>query len=140
MAAAAAPVTVNIDEVIDHQRFWRAGIWVVIWAIATMIADGFDLLSISYVAPSVIDRWGLTPARFAIVFSWANFASMVGGVAAGYFADRLGRRGTLIVATLLLGASTLATALATSLNEMLVWRTIAGLGIGAVPPVAIVMV
>ena len=140
MASAAPSATVNIDELIDRQRFWRAGVWVVAWAIATMIADGFDLLSLSYVAPSIIERWDLTPAKFAIVFSWANFASMAGGIAAGYFADRLGRKGTLIVATLVLGASTLGTALATSLNELLTWRTIAGIGIGAVPPVAIVMV
>lgn len=140
MASVTAPATVNIDEVIDRQRFWRAGVWVVAWAIATMIADGFDLLSISYVAPAVIERWDLTPSTFAVVFSWANFASMAGGIGAGYFADRFGRKNTLVVATLLLGASTLGTALAGSLHEMLIWRTIAGLGIGAVPPVAIVMV
>ncbi len=134
------PPAVNLDDVIDRQNFWRSGIWILAWAILAMLADGFDLLSISYVAPHIIDEWGLTKASFGPVFSAAYAAMMVGGIAAGYFADTFGRKRTLVIATLLLGLSTLGSASATSLSQLIAWRVVAGLGIGAVPPVAIVMV
>ncbi len=134
------PVNVDLDDLIERQRFWHSGVWILAWAILSMIADGFDLLSISYVAPYIIGDWGLTKASFGPVFSAAYAAMMVGGIAAGYFADTFGRKRTLVLATLLLGVSTLGSAFATTLSELIAWRVVAGLGIGAVPPVAIVMV
>ena len=131
--------TVDIDALIDRQNIWRVAVWVLLWAAATMAADGYDLLSISYVAPRIIAQWGLTRASFGPVFSAANLSSMLGGLAAGVLADRIGRRRTLVLASCLLGVSTLGTALAHSLTSLILWRTIAGVGLGAVPPIAIVL-
>jgi AAHS family 4-hydroxybenzoate transporter-like MFS transporter len=137
--ARLATATVDVDELLDRQS-WRTTGWVLLWAAAAMLVDGYDLLAISNVAPDIIKDWGLTKATFAPAFSAANLAAMLGGVAVGYFADWAGRKKALVFATLLLGVSTLGTAFATDLTQLLVWRFVAGLGLGAVPPIAIVMV
>jgi MFS transporter, AAHS family, 4-hydroxybenzoate transporter len=135
----AAP-TVDIDELIDRQTAWGPAGWILLWAAAAMLADGYDLLATSYVAPNIIREWGLTKAAFGPAFSVANGASMLGGAAAGFYADWGGRKKAIVAGTLLLGFSTLGTVLATNLHEFLAWRLAAGFGLGAVPPIAIVMV
>jgi MFS transporter, AAHS family, 4-hydroxybenzoate transporter len=132
--------TIDIDELIDRQKLSGTVGWVLFWAAAAMIADGYDLLSISYVAPYAIKEWGISKASFGPVFSAANAASMIGGAAFGFMADRAGRKKMLVFGTLLLGFSTLGASLATNLHQLMAWRLIAGFGLGAVPPIAIVMV
>jgi AAHS family 4-hydroxybenzoate transporter-like MFS transporter len=131
---------VDLDALIDRQSLRHVTMWVLLWAMATMLADGYDLLAISYVAPRIIAQWGLTRASFGPVFSLSNAASMLGGLIGGVVADRFGRKRTLVGAALLLGVSTLGTASAGSLGALIAWRCIAGLGLGAVPPLAIVIV
>jgi AAHS family 4-hydroxybenzoate transporter-like MFS transporter len=132
--------TIDVDELIDGQKLTGTVGWVLFLAAAAMIADGYDLLSISYVAPYAIKEWGLTKADFGPVFSIGNAASMFGGAAFGFLADRAGRKKMLVFGTLLLGFSTLGASLAHNLHQLLGWRLIAGFGLGAVPPLAIVMV
>jgi MFS family permease len=132
--------TVDIDDLIDRQKLSGTVGWVLFWAATAMIADGYDLLSISFVAPYAIKEWGIDNASFGPVFSVANAASMVGGAAFGFMADRAGRKQMLVFGTLLLGFSTIGASLAMSLPQLLLWRLVAGFGLGAVPPIAIVMV
>jgi AAHS family 4-hydroxybenzoate transporter-like MFS transporter len=132
--------TVNIDELIDRQDVRRTLFWVLFWSATAMIADGYDLLSIAFVAPPIMKAWGLGKPDFAVVFGVSAAASMLGGVACGYLADRVGRKKAIIFGTLVLGLSTLGSVFATNLTQLLVWRAIASFGIGTVPPVAIVIV
>jgi AAHS family 4-hydroxybenzoate transporter-like MFS transporter len=131
---------VNIDDLINAQDVRRTLPLILFWAAAAMLADGYDLLSIAYAGPMIIKEWGLNKHDFALVLSVSAGASMLGGFACGYFADRYGRKNSIVFGTLLLGLSTLGSTLATNLNELLIWRAIAGFGIGTVPPVAIALV
>lgn len=132
--------TVSIDELIDRQDVRRTLLWVLVWAGAAMIADGYDLLSIAFVGPPIMKEWGLTNQDFATVLIVSAAAAMLGGAACGYLADRIGRKPAIVVGTLILGLSTLGSVFATNLGELIVWRAIASFGIGTVPPVAIVVV
>ncbi|HZF15989.1 MAG TPA: MFS transporter [Steroidobacteraceae bacterium] len=135
----SAPV-VNLEELIDRQDVRRTLLWVLLWAGSAMLADGYDLLSIALVAPTLIEQWQLTVAQFSTVFTIGAAASMLGGAACGYLADRIGRKRAIVAGTLLLGVSTLGSAYAANLGELIAWRALASFGIGTVPPVAIALV
>lgn len=131
--------TVSIDELIDGQNAGRTLAWGLLWMALAMLADGYDLLAIAQVAPTLIETWKLTVPQFSVVFTVSAAASMLGGVACGYLADSIGRKRAIIAGTLLLGLSSLGTVAASTFNELIVWRAIASFGIGTVPPVAIAL-
>ena len=65
---------------------------------------------------------------------WANSCALlgclIGSLAAGYFAERYGRRSVLVVAAVLFGISSAMTGWAHSFPTFIVWRTIGGIAIG----------
>jgi MFS transporter, SP family, xylose:H+ symportor len=65
---------------------------------------------------------------------WANSCALVGcllgSLAAGVFADRYGRRRTLLAAAILFGISSVLTGWAHSFNSFIVWRILGGVAIG----------
>lgn len=98
------------------------------------ILDGFDLLAISFAAPTIAKAWQLDPRTLGVVFSSGLLGMAVGSVLLGPAADRIGRRRMIILATAVLGLSTLATAGATSIGPLMLLRGITGVAIGALLP------
>jgi len=49
-----ATTLIDVNEVIERQNVWRVTVWVVVWAMAAMIVDGYDLPSLSFAAPHII--------------------------------------------------------------------------------------
>lgn len=98
------------------------------------ILDGFDLLAISFAAPAIAKTWALDPQTLGIVFSSGLLGMTVGSLLLGPAADRIGRRRMILLATTILGLSTLATAGATSVGQLLLLRGMTGIAIGALLP------
>lgn len=98
------------------------------------ILDGFDLLAISFAAPTIAKAWQLDPRTLGVVFSSGLLGMAIGSVLLGPAADRIGRRRMIILATAVLGLSTLATAGATSVGPLILLRGITGVAIGALLP------
>jgi MFS family permease len=103
--------------------------------------DVFDALLFNFVAPSCIPTLlELTPgsaaARSATVFWTGVITSIllvgwaVGGVLFGVLADRVGRQRTLFVTILVYSLGTALCAFATDINQLIVFRALASLGIG----------
>src|ERR1700730_3438314 len=65
---------------------------------------------------------------------WANSCALVGcfvgSLAAGYFADRYGRRRILLVAAILFAVSSVLTGWAHTFTSFIVWRIVGGTAIG----------
>jgi AAHS family 4-hydroxybenzoate transporter-like MFS transporter len=133
------PPIVNLEELIDRQDARRTLVRVLFWTALAMVADGYDLLSIAQVAPTLIEEWQLSVPQFSTVFTVSAAASMLGGVACGYLADGWGRKRAIVAGTVLLGLSTLGSVMARDLDELILWRAVASFGIGTVPPVAIAL-
>ncbi|MBS1815054.1 MAG: sugar porter family MFS transporter [Acidobacteria bacterium] len=70
----------------------------------------------------------------ASVIGWANSCALlgclIGSIAAGYFADRFGRRKLLLLAAVLFAVSSAATGWAFSFTAFIVWRIVGGIAIG----------
>jgi len=105
-----------------------------------LIMDGFDVQSIGYVAPAIITDWKIANAEMGPVFSAGLLGLFLGSILFSMLADRIGRRPVILGATLAFSTLTLLTARATSLNELLILRVLAGLGLGAILPNATALI
>lgn len=108
-------------------------------ALVTLI-EGIDLTLIPLLAPSIAASWSLQPAALGVIFSTGAFGLIFGGLGIGWLADRIGRRGALVAAMLLMTGSTLATARADDVATLLLCRLLAGVAFGGVIPAAVALV
>jgi MFS family permease len=93
--------------------------------------DGMDVLIISYAAPAISKAWSISPANLGIVFSSGLVGMTVGAIFLAPFADRIGRKSTMLIAGLLMATCIYSTSFATDINLLMIFRFISGLGIGA---------
>ena len=93
--------------------------------------DGMDVLIISYAAPAIAKAWSISPANLGIVFSSGLVGMTVGAIFLAPFADRIGRKSTMLIAGLLMATCIYSTSFATDINLLMIFRFISGLGIGA---------
>ncbi|WP_290051619.1 MFS transporter [Amycolatopsis solani] len=109
-------------------------------AFLAVLLDGFDSASLSFVLPSLARQWGVTSAAFTPAVVLTNIGVVLGYLASGRLAVRLGLRRMLIAGTVLFAAGSLATALVLplqSLTALSTVRLITGLGLGVVLPGAV---
>src|ERR671938_776971 len=104
-----------------------------------VLLDGFDTAAIGYNAPSLISEWGVERPALAPVLSAALFGLAFGALSAGPLADRFGRKAVLIGSVLVFGIACLASAFSGGLTQLVVWRFITGLGLGAAMPNAVTL-
>jgi MFS transporter, putative metabolite:H+ symporter len=98
--------------------------------------DAFDALAITYVLPAVVSAWKLTPAEISWLISAGFLGQLIGAVAGGAVAERIGRRPMIVAAVLWFGLFSFACGWAWSYQSLLVLRLLQGLGLGAEVPVA----
>ena len=138
-STAQTGATIDVTRVIEGQRFGPLLVAIVAWSFAIMLTDGFDLTGISFAAPSLVHLWSVPKGAFGPVFSMGLFGIMIGSIGFGYLGDRIGRKRAMIVGALMFGVFTLASVLATNLQELTWIRFIAGIGIGGAVPVAMAL-
>ncbi len=94
------------------------------------ILDGMDVLVISYCATSIAKSWSMSPEALGIVFSSGLTGMTIGALFLAPLADKFGRKNTILVSALVMGLSMYLTAYATSINYLIFYRFISGIGIG----------
>src|SRR3712207_5675550 len=131
--------TLDVQTFLNEHPF--SGYQWLIFALCFFIVllDGFDTAAIGYIAPSLITEWGVERPALAPVLSAALFGLAFGALSSGPLADRLGRKRVLVGSVLIIGAACLASAFSGSLNQLVIWRFITGLGLGAAMPNAVTL-
>jgi MFS transporter, AAHS family, 4-hydroxybenzoate transporter len=125
---------VNITRLIDEGPLTRFQIGTIICCALVNLFDGADTQSIGVAAPFIADGLGFKIANFGPIFASALLGATIGAASFGPLADRLGRKTLLIAATLLIGIFTILTALANSVPVLMIFRLLAGLGLGGATP------
>src|SRR5688572_783104 len=120
----SSPAKINIADVIDKTNINRSQIGIFILCTLCLMMDGFDVQALSYVAPALIQDFGIPGSALGPVFAATNFGFLIGSLVFSILADKLGRRPVLIAATSFFGILTLFTAQATTVQELLVLRFI----------------
>lgn len=127
MAPAAA-------SVIDNARFGGLQMRVAILCAIVAMLDGFDTQSIAYVAPEIGARWGVDMASFGSIFGGGLLGLAVGAFIFSSMGDRFGRKLVILACVFIFGAFSLFTATADTLNELLAYRFLTGIGLGGAMP------
>jgi MFS family permease len=92
--------------------------------------DAMDVQIYALLLPTIMALWGLTKAEAGTLGTVALLASSVGGAIAGNLADRIGRVRILQISILWFSAFTFLSGLAQNYEQLLIARTLQGLGFG----------
>ncbi len=132
--------TLNIADIVDRSRIGTLQIGLFVLCALCLIMDGFDVQAVGYTAPAIIQEWGIPQAALGPVFGAGNFGVLVGSLVFTMLGDKLGRRPILIGATLFFSLMTLVTAQASNVQQLLIVRFIAGIGLGSIIPNATALI
>ena len=126
--------SVNITELIGRYPLGTLQIRIIVLCSLVALLEGFDVLAIGAAAPAMAEPLHIAPNQIGFLFSAALFGLMLGAFGLGPIADRYGRRCVLIGATATFGVFTLCTAMAGTLQQVLLFRFFAGVGLGGAMP------
>lgn len=105
--------------------------WKALWGSALGYAmDGFDLLILGFMLRAISADLGFSPAQAASLVTATLVGAVIGGVGFGMLSDRLGRVRVLTWTIVLFAVFTGLCALAQGYWDLLIYRTIAGIGLG----------
>lgn len=135
----AADRGIDVQAFLDEHPFSRFQWLIFALCFLIVLLDGFDTAAIGYIAPSLITEWGVSRPALAPVLSAALFGLAGGALLSGPLADRLGRKAVLVGSVLIIGLACLASAFSGGLTQLVVWRFITGLGLGAAMPNAVTL-
>lgn len=96
------------------------------------IADGFDVLAMSYAGPALREDWSVAASELGIIFSAALAGMMIGALVLSPMSDKFGRRKVILLSVAITGLSMLATIIAESIPQLIVIRFFTGIGIGGI--------
>jgi AAHS family 4-hydroxybenzoate transporter-like MFS transporter len=135
---ARAPIVVA--DVIDGSSVGPLQVGLFVLCAICLILDGFDVQAIGYVAPAIVQEWGIQSSALGPVFGAGNFGVLVGSLVFTMVADKVGRRPVLVIATLFFSLLTILTARANTISELLFVRFVAGIGLGCIIPNATALI
>lgn len=136
---AGSRSVINIGSIIDNAKVGKVAITVIVLCFSIMLMDGYDFGIISNAAPLIMKEWHISSALFGPVFSVATFGWMIGAVIFGVVSDKIGRKKTLTIGSIIFTVMTLLIYFSNTLPQLLVIRFITGLGVGGAVPVAMTL-
>ena len=115
------------------------GFWPVLLCWVAVALDGFDLVVLGAVIPTLskTGALGFTDSSLTMASTVGLVGVGIGAVCVGPLTDKFGRRITLITSIAVFSVLTLAVAVAQNVTQFTVLRFLAGLGLGACLPTAL---
>ncbi|PTT99329.1 aromatic acid/H+ symport family MFS transporter, partial [Pseudomonas sp. HMWF031] len=126
--------TVDIKAWIDSRPVTRYQWLIMGLCFFIVLFDGLDVAVMGFIAPSLIQAWGLSKAAFGPVMSAGMVGLAIGALTAGPYADRLGRKKVLLLAVSGFSVLSLACAFARNPYELATLRLLTGVALGAAMP------
>jgi len=125
MDAAAKP------EIMLHERpFGTEHLRIVALCFLAWIFDFYDLILYSFLLVPIAKELHLSPADSSLALGTSLLMTAAGGIIFGFIGDRFGRKPAIVATVTIYGVGTLLCAASHSLAELIVYRSITGLGMG----------
>lgn len=103
---------------------------------AGMFLDGFDLTVIAVALPVLTKQWAISPNLTGLIGASAVIGMLVGALILGRLTDRLGRRTMYLIDLACFVVFAIAAAFAQTVWQLVLFRFLLGLGIGADYPIS----
>ena len=125
---------VDIKHWIDNRSVSRYQ-WLILGLCFLIVTfDGLDAAIMGFIAPAVIQDWGISRPAFGPILAAAMVGLAVGALTSGPYSDRYGRRRVLLWSVACFGLFSVLCAFARSPLELAALRFLTGLGLGAAMP------
>ncbi|MFJ7649835.1 MFS transporter [Lysinibacillus sp. NPDC097279] len=102
----------------------------VVASVAGLTLEGMDIMFISFAMTMIIAEFNIDLATGGLISSITNVGMLLGGIVFGVLADKYGRVKVFTYTVLLFAIGTALTGLATSIEQVYLFRFIAGIGAG----------
>lgn len=102
----------------------------VVASVAGLTLEGMDIMLISFAMTMIIAEFNIDFATGGLISSLTNVGMLLGGILFGVLADKYGRVKIFTYTVLLFAIGTALTGLATSIEQIYLFRIIAGIGAG----------
>lgn len=103
---------------------------IVALAFAAWIFDFYDLILYSFLLVPVARELHLTPAESSLALGTSLLMTALGGIIFGFLGDRLGRKPMIAATVAIYGVGTALCGFSHTLRELILYRSITGLGMG----------
>ncbi|MGN5763288.1 MFS transporter [Acinetobacter calcoaceticus] len=126
--------TIDVNHVINRERLSPLQWLVFALGFLVFFCDGLDTGIIGFIAPALLEDWGISKPELAPVLSAALVGMSIGAIISGPLADKFGRKGVIVSTTLLFSIFTILCGFASSTQDLMLYRFITGVGLGAAMP------
>lgn len=131
--------TLNPDDLLDRWPVSAVQWRVIALCALVVLLDGLDTQVIGYLGPALSAEWNIPREQLGPVFSASLVGLMAGLLLVGALADYYGRRFCLLFSVSLFAGFTLLTAFAQGVTDLMLWRFLAGIGLGGAMPNALAL-
>ena len=135
--SAFGPHTIDVTTLIDDSKIGAFQYWTLLLCMGVLFLDGYDTQAVGYAAPSLVPSLHIDRSSMAWVFAISLLGMMIGACIFGPLADRFGRKKLILTTTALFGIFSIATAMCTTLDGLLLARFLTGCGLGGAMPNAV---
>lgn len=126
--------TIDANVVINQEKISKLQWLVFTLGFLVFFCDGLDTGIIGFIAPALLDDWGITKPELAPVLSAALIGMSIGAIISGPLSDRFGRKGVIIITSFIFAIFTILCGFASNTTELMIFRFITGIGLGAAMP------
>jgi benzoate transport len=120
-----------VRQHIEDSPLRACQVLVIALCVAVNMLDGFDILALALISPTLSRQWHLAPQTLGLLFSAGLVGTAVGGFALSPLADLLGRRTAILINLVLMSVGMTLSATAGSVGMLAALRFCTGLGVGA---------
>jgi AAHS family 4-hydroxybenzoate transporter-like MFS transporter len=130
----ATSARVDVGTFLDARPIGARQWLVLLLGFLVLVFDGFDTTAMGFIAPALLDDWGVQRQDLGPVMMSGLLGLAAGSLTAGPLADRLGRKLVIVGSVFFFGLWSLASAYATDIVSLSVLRFLTGMGLGASMP------
>jgi MFS family permease len=127
---SAAPIGLSSDNPFDHAPLRTGQILVLLTALLLAALDGYDAMSMAFVAPVLATEWGIGKSLTGLLLSSSLVGMAIGAIGLSPLADKYGRRAVVLGALIVMTLGTAFSAVAPSVPVLAGARVLTGIGIG----------
>ncbi len=127
---SSAATTPASNRLFDASPMTQRQLLAIMLAIGIAVLDGYDVASMSFVAPVLSKAWGIDKAALGGLLASGLVGMAVGSLGLSPFADKFGRKPITLCALVLITLGSLACGLSDSMTQLMLARAFTGIGMG----------